>query len=65
MSQISIKEVTYSKLNVIKTKSILYKKGVSFTWDNIIDALINVANKNEEEFYIEINKQNGKRRKQK
>lgn len=65
MSQISIKEVTYSKLNVIKTKSILYKKGVSCTWDNIIDALINVANKNEQEFYEEINKQNGKKRRQK
>ena len=63
MSQIPVKEVTYTKLNILKTKSIVYKKGLSITWDNIIDALIETANNNEQEFYNQISKQNGRKRK--
>lgn len=65
MSQISVSEITYSKLNILKTKSILHKKGISFTWDNIIDVLIEVSNKNEEEYLKQISKQNGKRKRKK
>jgi len=62
MIPISVKDVTYSKLNVLKTKSILHRKGVSLTWNNIIDALIETSNKNEIDFYSEIEKQHGKQR---
>lgn len=62
MSQIPVSGVTYSKLNVLKTKSILYKQGISFTWNDIIEAMIEVANKHEQDFYSEISKQNGKRK---
>lgn len=65
MSQIPISTTTYSKLNLLKTKAIIHNKGVSLTWDNIIEALINNANLNELQFLDEtsnILSENGKRK---
>lgn len=64
MSQIPISTTTYSKLNLLKTKAIIHNKGVSLTWDNIIEGLINNANHNELQFLNEtsIILENGKRK---
>ncbi|NCD06455.1 MAG: hypothetical protein EOL97_10070 [Spirochaetia bacterium] len=59
MSQIPVSQTTYSKLNILKTKAIVFNKGKSITWDTIIDTLIESANKNENDF---LNNTNGKRK---
>jgi hypothetical protein len=63
MSQIPISTKTYSKLNVLKTKAIIHNKGISITWDAIVDSLIENANLNENQFLTITTNQNGKSRK--
>lgn len=61
MSQIPVSKTTFSKLNVLKTKSIVNNEGSSITWDIIIDSLIENASINEKQF-LDIAKKNGKRK---
>lgn len=63
MVQLSVTENTFTKLNLLKTKSIVHKQGKSVTWNNIIEALIETSNYNENLFLENIKNQNGKKRK--
>jgi hypothetical protein len=60
MSQIPVSQTTYSKLNILKTKIIVFNKGKSITWDTLIDNLLENANENENKFLSNI--KNGKRK---
>jgi len=62
MSQIPVSNKTYSKLNVLKTKSIIHNEGSSLTWDNIIDSLIENANLNENQFLNLTTNKNGRKK---
>lgn len=62
MSQIPISKETYSKICLLKTKSIIHNKGNNLTWDDIVDSLIENANLNENQFLSITTNKNGKRK---
>ena len=62
MTQLFVKDITFSRLTLLRAKAILKKSGSSVTWNDIILSLIEVTDKHENEFLIAMESKNGKTR---
>jgi len=53
MVQISVKNNTYVDLNILRTDGVVAREGQTVSWDAVISSLIQVAQKNKED-YLEV-----------
>jgi hypothetical protein len=54
MGQIPVKDSLLPSLNMLKLKALSKRDGRSITWSDVQEALVKVAENNEEEFLAEI-----------
>ena len=62
MAQIPVSEDSYSRLAVLKARSIVAKKGGSVTWDDVISAQLDICNLHSTEFFEVVTEKAGKTR---
>ena len=62
MAQVPISDNTYSRLSVLKAKSVIAKNGLTVTWDDIISSMCDVSSEHSDKFIEFVKVKQGKTR---